>query len=212
MAPVRVRLPAPENFLIDTMIYIIYAVSILFGVIVTTIINRKEEKRREEMQRIIAGMMQRHKQLATPTWKPSEYLSRIEQASVEIMSQTEPVDKIIVLWWGLDGLRLNEDGSLEWVGRKKEPAQEPVNQNVFCQSPQSMVPVNHQLDRRINMCHGLRSEVDAMRMQIDAIRAQNEARRQYAQASAHMQLPPNYQPAYFYSGLTGCCCDGSILC
>lgn len=28
---------------------------------------------------------------------------------------------LITLWWGFDGLRLNADGSTEWISRRKEP-------------------------------------------------------------------------------------------
>ena len=55
----------------------------------------------------------------------SEYFQHIEDASIEIQQQKEPVDRTTVLWWGVDGLRMNEDGGLEWISRrKKEP--EPV--------------------------------------------------------------------------------------
>lgn len=51
----------------------------------------------------------------------SRYLERMEQAQVDILSNQKPIDKTIVLWWGLDVLRLNENGELEWITRKKEP-------------------------------------------------------------------------------------------
>lgn len=68
----------------------------------------------------------------------SEYFDRMEQAALDILEKQEPVDKIIILWWGLDGLRLNEDGTLEWISRKK---QKPVNQDISYQMCQSIMPL-----------------------------------------------------------------------
>lgn len=58
----------------------------------------------------------------------SEYLTRIEKASIEILESRKPIEQIVILWWGLDGLRLNEDGTVEWISRKKPS---PVQRNVF---------------------------------------------------------------------------------
>jgi len=46
----------------------------------------------------------------------SEYLARIEKENLEILESREPVEQIVILWWGLDGLRLNEDGTTEQIG------------------------------------------------------------------------------------------------
>lgn len=67
----------------------------------------------------------------------SEYFSRMEQAALDILEAQEPVDQTIILWWGLDGLRMNEDGELEWISRKKH---KPATTGAFyqpCQSIQS---------------------------------------------------------------------------
>lgn len=49
----------------------------------------------------------------------SEYLSRIEQEHVKILDERDKEPAyIITLWLGLDGLRMNEDGTFEWVSRK----------------------------------------------------------------------------------------------
>lgn len=65
----------------------------------------------------------------------SEYYARMEQAALETLESQAPVDQTIILWWGLDGLRLNEDGTMEWVSRRKPRA---INQDVFYQSCQSL--------------------------------------------------------------------------
>lgn len=146
-------------------------------------------------------------------WSPSLYFDIIEKASVEIMIQTEPVDKIIVLWWGLDGLRMNEDGSLEWISRKN-----PEPKNV------SYVPAQY-IDEdephyvavsQADMCQSTRAQIEELQEKIQSINLQ---------VVAQMQLSPlqtiypygyiqssQYPYAQYYQGnLTVCCCDGSIM-
>lgn len=73
----------------------------------------------------------------------SDYLEEMDRALVDILQKQEPVDQIIILWWGLDGLTLDENGELKWISRKKP---KPVNQNVsyqpqqgICQSPAGII-------------------------------------------------------------------------
>lgn len=65
----------------------------------------------------------------------SEYLEQAEKVSLDILKIRKPTDKTIVLWWGLDGIRLNEDGTAKEVSRKK-PAE-----NVFYQTCQFARPI-----------------------------------------------------------------------
>ena len=73
----------------------------------------------------------------------SEYYTRTEQAALDILERQEPVDQTIILWWGMDGLCLNENGKLEWVSRRKQN-NVPVN-TVYqlCQSPGYYVPYHY---------------------------------------------------------------------
>ena len=68
----------------------------------------------------------------------SQYLADMEKVILELLEERPPQDRTITLWWGLDGLRLNEDGSIELVSRRK---QTPVQPNVFWQLNQSILPV-----------------------------------------------------------------------
>lgn len=49
----------------------------------------------------------------------TEYLDRMERESLKLKNHREQY--LIVLWWGFDGLRLNEDGTTEWISRKPTP-------------------------------------------------------------------------------------------
>lgn len=140
-----------------------------------------------------------------------EYYDRIEKAQLEILEEQKPVESMIILWWGFDGLRLDKDGTLQWISRKKPEA---VNQNVFYQPPQSMAmaQIINQLDMR-NMCENTRSHIQALQ---DAERICA-----MSQISIPSQIPPLpmlYPSAYcdpykphFQGNLNGFCCDGSIL-
>lgn len=53
----------------------------------------------------------------------SAYFDRIETIQIELLQEREqnPVSKVIELWWGLEGVKLLEDGTTEWV--RKDAAQ-----------------------------------------------------------------------------------------
>lgn len=52
------------------------------------------------------------------SFSPSAYLDRISKYC-EALWQEPREEYILILWWGLDGLRLNRDGSMEWVSKKE---------------------------------------------------------------------------------------------
>lgn len=56
----------------------------------------------------------------------SNYLARTEKAYLQILEEQKPFEYELVLWWGLDGIRLNKDGTTEWISRKKKIESEPV--------------------------------------------------------------------------------------
>lgn len=140
-------------------------------------------------------------QVKTEPFIVSEYYDRMEKAALDILEHQWPVDQTIILWWGLDGLRLNDDGTLEWVRRKK---QKPVQENVFYQLCQSAPAYNHDL----------LAQTQSTRASIDALMAKNASLRMQAlQAQQRMQLlnslqqccvqyPAQYPP-YFYGGCCG---------
>lgn len=160
-------------------------------------------------------------QAKTEPFIVSEYYDRMEKAALDILEQQEPVDQTIILWWGLDGLRMNEDGELELVSRRKP---KPVQGNVFYQPCQSMQNANmycfdqsqsiratqmEQMSQQINQpIAQMTAQID---QQINSLRAQNSGlERQMIQnlrAAAVISLLPmpgymGYRPQY---QLTQCC-------
>lgn len=55
-----------------------------------------------------------------------EYLNRMEKLLLELQQQREnEYPYVFVLWWGNDGIRLNPDGTTEWITRKTESKPKP---------------------------------------------------------------------------------------
>ena len=131
----------------------------------------------------------------------SEYYDRIERTALEILESREPVDRTIILWWGLDGLKLTEDGKLDWVSRKK---QKPVLQNVSYQPCRSIAPMP-----QYTMCQSTQAQIDALKYQNTMLQIQA------AQAAQNMMIVNSLAGYYRYSQwiqspylsqLTQCCC------
>lgn len=134
-------------------------------------------------------------ELAKP-YSASEYFARIEQTALDILDEQKPIDRTIILWCGMDGIRLNEDGTLEWISRKKPS---PVAQGIFCQSFQ---PITGSL---------LGWQIQSTRSQIDALIAQStdlqiqsceRAQMENAIQQCCVKSPMQYPP-YFYGGYCG---------
>lgn len=128
----------------------------------------------------------------------SEYLTRIEKASIEILESRKPVEQIVILWWGLDGLRLNEDGTAEWISRKKPS---PVQRNVFYQPCQAVIP-----PPKYDMGQSTQAKIDALMAQNMQLQVQAWQAEQSGQMINALQRYVVQWPGY-YARLTDCCCD-----
>ena len=131
----------------------------------------------------------------------SEYYARTEQAALDILETQEPVDQTIILWWGLDGLRLNEDGTMEWVSRRKP---KPVQRSEFGQLRQSIPAYNPNL---FAQTQSTRASIDALMaqnasLQMQALQAQQTAQVINSLQQCCVQYPAQYPP-YFYGGCCG---------
>lgn len=128
----------------------------------------------------------------------SEYFARIEKASLEILESRKPVEQIVILWWGLDGLRLNEDGTVEWISRKKPS---PVQRNVFYQPSQAVIP-----PPQYDMCQSTQAQTDALMAQNTQMQVQAWQAEQNRQMINTLQSYVVRWPGY-YARLTDCCCN-----
>lgn len=134
----------------------------------------------------------------TKQYSAFKYLSRIEAAHLDILESKSPIDKTVILWWGLDGLQLNEDGTVEWISRKKPS---PVQQNVFYRPFQTIIS-----PPQYDMCQSTQAQIDALmaqNMQLQVQAWQAEKNRQMINAlQSYVVRWPGY-----YERLTDCCCN-----
>lgn len=142
----------------------------------------------------------RHQEKTKP-FIVSEYYDRMEKAALDILETQEPVDQTLILWWGMDGLRLNEDGTMEWVSRKK---QKPVQENVFYHPCQSVPEYNPAL---FDQTQSTRESIDALMaqnasLQMQAYQAQQIMQLMNSLQQCCVQYPAQY-PSYFYGGCCG---------
>lgn len=155
-------------------------------------------------------------------FKISEYFNRMEQTTIDILNEQNQIDKTIILWWGLDGLRLNENESFEWIIRKKQKLN---SQNIFYQPCQS---IQNDINSKLMLCNqtqSIRTQIEELMMQNMVL--QNQAA-QYIQNATIINMltphiPPKFscyspcmQPQYMatfsypvYYPLMQCCCNYS---
>lgn len=128
----------------------------------------------------------------------SEYYDRMEKAALDILEAQEPVDQTIILWWGLDGLRLNEDGATEWISRKKS---ETVSTSVLYQPCRSITP-----PPQYDMGQSTQAKIDALMAQNVQLQVQAQQAEQSGQMINALQSYVVQRPGY-YARLTDCCCN-----
>lgn len=103
-----------------------------------------------------------------------DYLDHMENAALEIAEGKEPIDQTIILWWGLDGLRLDEDGSLKWVSRKKskfvrDTFSQAISPTVFFANNAPYLSVQQQCESLRDQI--ARQQIQCSQSQIDSLQA-----------------------------------------
>lgn len=95
------------------IVYILIVASpVLLGLLICNQVNKAVNKNFRRRERDLFEVQR------TKPFSATEYLDRIERESLKLAERREQY--AIVLWWGYDGLRLNEDGTAEWISRRKE--------------------------------------------------------------------------------------------
>lgn len=120
----------------------------------------------------------------------SDYCDRMEKQLLALQFEKEKREVyLITLWWGFDGLRLNEDGTAKWISRK--PTLPPQINYSFCSSP--------------IMYSGLQSAIcngESMQAQIQSLQAQQL---QALQSIQIQNMINNMKPAPLPAYSTQCC-------
>lgn len=187
-----VSVPAAVGGVFEVMVTIIAALAVPFLMVLLALIYRIGLWTRPQKEQLPEHL---------EPFVISKYYARTEQAALDILETQEPVDQTIILWWGLDGLRLNEDGELEWISRKTP---KPVNQNVSYHPCQSIQTYNPNL---FDQTQSTRASIDALMdqnvsLQMQAYQAQQTAQLINSMQQCCVQYPAQYPP-YFYGGCCG---------
>lgn len=115
----------------------------------------------------------------TSDFSVSEYLGRTEKTNTEIALEQEKQPKYqLVLWLVVDGLRLNEDGTTEWIQREEE---KPKSMSASYQPPQQRLDFSMMQSTRSTMqallynsgCQNTASQID---QQIQTLHSQIQSR------------------------------------
>lgn len=93
---------------------IIYISVILCFCVLLIFRNKMEIEHQKKMESLYAECF-------VKPFSVSEYMDRREKVMMDILKdKKEPY--CVTLWWNYDGLRMNEDGTMEWISKKpKEP-------------------------------------------------------------------------------------------
>lgn len=116
----------------------------------------------------------------------------IERETLKILEEKENEEPyLITLWWGFDGLRLNDDGTMEWISRRpklKPETDYSVLQNTcadYSGSAQSVASI---------LQDSMRNQVQSLQMH------QMQSQFQTLQALQMLKPPPAPYIGYQYCG------------
>jgi len=180
----------------------IFAIAAVLSLYLVTIYKRdkKNYAEWEENQKLELE----YERAITPKFNASEYMERIEKASLKILEERQPVSQVITLWWGLDGLQMNEDGSAEWVSRRKPKPLPDVWS--MCQAT---TPI-----RLEGMSQAPQDEIEALKKQLNMMNFDSALQLQMRLVSMSLQSCEALYPSYLNCGhmylnqqIEQCCCN-----
>lgn len=94
--------------------------------------QKKDKKHREEVRLFLQSAIKQ------PPFSVPEYYDRAQQQQETLQAEKENQKPYaIILWWGLDGLRLNDDGSFEWIRKNQKTvgvsyrSQQTINKEIY---------------------------------------------------------------------------------
>lgn len=153
-----------------------------------------------------------YKRAITPQFNVSEYMERIEKAYLEILETRQPISQSITLWWGLDGLRLKEDGTTEWVSRKK-PKPLPDVWSVSQTTTTIMCKIIGD-PIRTDMQQAPQDEIAALKKQLNVMELNEAIQHHMSIIGASLQSSVTPYPSYLECGhmylerqIEQCCCN-----
>lgn len=138
-----------------------------------------------------------------------EYLERTEKLSAEIIRNREKqTDYSLTLWAGIDGLSLNEDGTMEWI--RHEEDEEPKPSSVYYSPTQhldfSMVQSWHSGTQELcsSACQAPYNQIQVLQSQLQACCVQQQMQAQYSQIINALRSPACLQYPFYYPTIQSC--------
>lgn len=113
----------------NRMIIRIIAASITFYFVISivSVIVKDRWEHDRQMERMIHMMEDRLWHTERKPFSVTEYLDSMEKLHIDLHRQREAEKREpVVLWWGMDGMRINEDGTTEWISKRPEEEPEPA--------------------------------------------------------------------------------------
>lgn len=97
------------------MVFYVIPVIIIFVTFVSKIIQKEieSEKKHNEMIQDYLRIIRSKIEPPAESYSASGYLERMEKYCLSLNVEPEPY--LITLLWGYDGLRMNDDGTTEWI-------------------------------------------------------------------------------------------------
>lgn len=170
------------------MVITIIFIAVAVAMAVSAVLRRMHRKKQKELYN-------QQFRPYTSDFSVSEYMGRMEAETVKNMQEAQKRPKYqLVLWAGLDGLRLNDDGTAEWIRRKKNKLEPPLPaQNCINVTP-PFVPLMHNLFQQNMCCQDNTATLLALQIQ-------------QTQQMVNAYHPPYMQATYpYYQGAVTHCC------
>lgn len=171
--------------MLNILIYTI--ISILLGVVIAKYMIKQTKKNCGFFKSPVPKVPSPTTPYTAKPFSPSEYLERFEKLNLEILEEREKQrnEYESILWVGLKGLKLNKDGTTEWIKRESS---KPVKKKVDNQNTKSDISRSIESSWK-NMC--TQRQIQAINNQIRALQ------RQQAQQIQNANIPcPSYTSTF----------------
>lgn len=162
------------------------------AVFATTICCIREKLKCKNKQELCQNQFQHY----ISDFSVSGYMERVEKTGIEIMNQQQKAEPyIMVLWAGVHGLRLNDDGSFEWIRREED---KPKHASVSYHQCQNIInsTVPFQYDGCQNVSRNIDSSIQALQSQLQTCITQQQQQLQNSYLMSQLH-PPYYQQQYY---------------
>lgn len=112
------------------LIFIFFVATV--GIIVALIIESRVDKEMEKRREILINQVKSVCLESDTRFSVSGHFDRMERESQRIRDEIKSKEPyVLVLWWGDDGLRLNADGTTEWIDKRPHPQPFRYDPNVL---------------------------------------------------------------------------------